>query len=989
MEFALEPLQEKITHIHPNKFIRVATPLYKRRGKLTATVRSDWVERLFVLTDTALYWYRLSEDLGGGLLKIGPQALGSEQLGTQQGRVDVRHVVSIKQVELHGDHYGRTPEELQKLGPRYQLEIATVLPEPASHHVLGCNNKLELDEWHAALSRTLSALVSPLTPTPTPPTDGLLRLDLLGVLALGSMQKAREQLLKNVLGQGGWSTRFLVLTPEYLYFFKDTNTPKKAQQEDAPFLALGSSLRSGEFVFGQERGRMSLANAECASESVREEGKAYTQLTLTGALSGLSQDSLMQKGLSKLSKVSEMGVARFKAVLRTDNAAEAAEWCAVLRFACGAQRQQGYARLQAAITDGDVSTAASMAQELARIAAVVPSLQRPDRGISASLGLASGLGLPRPGSPHSPKGDSPKAVRESHLSRSAPTGTASPHQVPGFQPLMGGAWMGEERLDGGLVSPRSPTGQSMCSSDDEGGGPAPGHSIRAELPNAAAARGSRLAGLQAENDALKRRLATQEGQLRGALLKGESMQLALRRIAEAAAISAGDRPRSPSDEMVLTGGPPPSLDAALAAPVSTSPVLLRLDTDTRTSVIVERLEAEGQHLQAAELMAAKLESMAHGQAKTRSVAAFAAGATTFGAAGVIAVEDVRIADDSDDEDETKRSPVVPARGEGGEGVSPMQPSSGDESPPHELAAEVEVKLETPSTPPSPSSSSAPPATPPAPAAPPSALTRPPAKGEAGYTLSGSAHAGFELCNGDGTSFDVRIGPNYKKTGKKAPSLDAPYVVATADLLRRPKALYDVAQQIKLPPPPDPDVANDTGLPRRLVLNLILPNEQPSLTSAKTDGECVQLIVVFTASTAQLRAWQQSDMPAARLYTKWIAGWAESTELKERLKLLSKVENITDLGSAFGFASKYNGKPALITKSGQIAQGEDYIEMGINTFRFAFLTKKGVNMSLPRSNEMVLQAGVTIEGREDDELPEQMIAVAYVKHLDLTQGSTDI
>ena len=103
MEFALEPLQEKITHIHPNKFIRVATPLYKRRGKLTATVRSDWVERLFVLTDTALYWYRLSEDLGGGLLKIGPQALGSEQLGTQQGRVDVRHVVSIKQVELHGD----------------------------------------------------------------------------------------------------------------------------------------------------------------------------------------------------------------------------------------------------------------------------------------------------------------------------------------------------------------------------------------------------------------------------------------------------------------------------------------------------------------------------------------------------------------------------------------------------------------------------------------------------------------------------------------------------------------------------------------------------------------------------------------------------------------------------------------------------------------------------------------------------------------------
>ena len=94
------------------------------------------------------------------------------------------------------------------------------------------------------------------------------------------------------------------------------------------------------------------------------------------------------------------------------------------------------------------------------------------------------------------------------------------------------------------------------------------------------------------------------------------MQLALRRIAEAAAVSAGDRARSPSDEMVLTGAPPrltgapppPSSEtsgsrsqAPVAAPVRTSPVLQRLETDLRTSAIVERLEAEGQHLQAPNL----------------------------------------------------------------------------------------------------------------------------------------------------------------------------------------------------------------------------------------------------------------------------------------------------------------------------------------------------------------------------------------------------
>ena len=152
---------------------------------------------------------------------------------------------------------------------------------------------------------------------------------------------------------------------------------------------------------------------------------------------------------------------------------------------------------------------------------------------------------------------------------------------------------------------------------------------------------------------------------------------------------------------------------------------------------------------------------------------------------------------------------------------------------------------------------------------------------------------------------------------------------------------------------------------------------------------MQLILVFTATTAQLRAWQASGAPAAKLFTRYVANWADSAELKERLKLLSKVENLTDLGSAFGFAKQYNGKPALITKSGNISQGDDYLELGINSFRFAFLTKKGMRMALPRSAEMVLQAGITIEGRDDEELPEQMIAVAYIKNLDLMSGSSDI
>jgi hypothetical protein len=53
-----EDIKDDAHHIrgltHPGHYMIAATALYKRRGRLTATVRSDWVERLFVLTESAV-----------------------------------------------------------------------------------------------------------------------------------------------------------------------------------------------------------------------------------------------------------------------------------------------------------------------------------------------------------------------------------------------------------------------------------------------------------------------------------------------------------------------------------------------------------------------------------------------------------------------------------------------------------------------------------------------------------------------------------------------------------------------------------------------------------------------------------------------------------------------------------------------------------------------------------------------------------------------
>tara|TARA_B110001452_G_scaffold59625_1_gene46423 strand:- start:375 stop:3281 length:2907 start_codon:yes stop_codon:yes gene_type:complete len=952
-----------VARIHPRQHLRAAATLYKRRGKLTATVRSDWVERLFVLSDSALFWFDLE---GGPLDKLRP-ALHLERSSfldsAQQGRCDVRHVVSINTPELaEGALFGRTPEELQRLGPRYQLEITTVLAEPLAQHVLGCNNKAELEEWHAALSRAVAQVLPQTSTPPPPPSDGLMRLDLLGVLALGHMQKAREGMLK-----GGWSVRFLVLTREHLIFFKQTD---KASGEDEPeklFGTLGATIRSGEFIFGQERGRMAMANADVAADVVSESGRRYTQLTLTGALSGLDHGSMLQKGINKISKVSE-GTSRFKAVLRTEDPAEAAEWVAVLRHVCGHQRQQSYAKLEAAISTGDAHVAASVAQELALLAAAVPSLSRPRADSVPNMGSFS----------------------------------ARPSRPSGEFAALPSTDYGEPGEPG---SPQA-IGVELASSDEEmvevdveldGGG---GRDKRSS------SRSKSELQLLSENQLLRAKVAKQEANLR-------AMQAALLQIAESATNAAEPTPARlaptlPSHlslqlplQLPLTVDAPPPAGATAA---SSSGAGAATATHAETMAEVEQLEAEGNHLQAAELMAAQLEMLAKGQLSSPRVArgyAGGGGAPSGGTTRTFAVSAAEV------KKLEVRGSTITVQAEPAEPAEPAENVSDNIEPPPEMdrsTSEVTAASEchtseqiysdptdkseatavTTTSERAPAPAPAPePVSAPAPApAPPRATPR---EGEAGYTLVGSSHM---QQTGNGTTFAVRIGPSYKRYGKKEPSLPQVYELAAVDLIKRPTILYDVAKHIKLPPPPDVDQPNDTGLPRRLIVNMILPTDAPSLTSAKTDGECIQLIFVFTQSAAKLKAWQASGAPAAKLFTRWCAEAEHNTELKERLKLLSKVENIADLGSAMSFVKQYNGKPVLITKSGRISRGDDSFEMAMNAFRFSYITKKGVKFALSRGTaDMEIMSGITIEGREDDELPEQMIGVAHFKGIDfLNQAS---
>ena len=65
------------------------------------------------------------------------------------------------------------------------------------------------------------------------------------------------------------------------------------------------------------------------------------------------------------------------------------------------------------------------------------------------------------------------------------------------------------------------------------------------------------------------------------------------------------------------------------------------------------------------------------------------------------------------------------------------------------------------------------------------------------------------------------------------------------------------------------------------------------------------------------------------------------------------------------------------------------QMGVNTLRFGYITKKGMHHVMPKVREMRCHASFTIEGRENDELPEMAIAAARIRNLDMMKMATEI
>ncbi|GMI28869.1 hypothetical protein TeGR_g14188, partial [Tetraparma gracilis] len=238
--------------------------------------------------------------------------------------------------------------------------------------------------------------------------------------------------------------------------------------------------------------------------------------------------------------------------------------------------------------------------------------------------------------------------------------------------------------------------------------------------------------------------------------------------------------------------------------------------------------------------------------------------------------------------------------------------------------------------------------------------------------------------GNGTIFNVRKGPAYKKTGAKAPSLECLYDLYSCDLVRTPMRMKESGEMFT--PPHVPGVTDiQTGnayVPPMIIVSCGMPAFEPSLFGGEDDGPSYMAIFYFVIGERMLKELKDlsTASPAVKLLAEWCKRGEHENTIKGRFKCCCVLDDVDKLGLPAPIPS-YNGKPVIINKTGAFFRKENHIELTIDVHNFAYLARKGLYSIMPKFPTMKLNVGFVIEGRDDDELPECMMGVGKLCYMD--------
>ena len=248
------------------------------------------------------------------------------------------------------------------------------------------------------------------------------------------------------------------------------------------------------------------------------------------------------------------------------------------------------------------------------------------------------------------------------------------------------------------------------------------------------------------------------------------------------------------------------------------------------------------------------------------------------------------------------------------------------------------------------------------------------------------------CPGIASDFKLRVGPNYKKTGAKAPSGPSLFDLMGMDIYYSTERIENIASKVALPDEWTSMETNHPDVPPVFVVNGQVP--EVSLGSSvgsffvdKSDGPGWNYVLYFRLSSAVAEQLKdpESASPAVKLFLRYCQNahkedaYAEpSSEWYGRFKVVPMVDNLDSLNLP-AFISGYNAKPALIAKCGKFFKNEGKPFMGFDANVHAFGGLARSALGVLEIEDMIMEWGVCLESREEEEMPEVLIGANYLVH----------
>lgn len=264
-----------------------------------------------------------------------------------------------------------------------------------------------------------------------------------------------------------------------------------------------------------------------------------------------------------------------------------------------------------------------------------------------------------------------------------------------------------------------------------------------------------------------------------------------------------------------------------------------------------------------------------------------------------------------------------------------------------------------------------------------------------FSFFGSTH-NIPAYSTSGKNFHVR-NSGYKKTKEKVPSGESLYTFFGCDFVKadhtRIENMVDnwghefvgrISNHISARDSV-PRWSENCGLPEILVINCMCPYETGGMWgSHPVDDLGFNVLTYHYISPDTLKAAKSGKLTRSmELFRRFIES-GKSDRNGISLKKIGQAANVEDLGLP-GFIKGYNGKPVLVTASCNVIKSQcpRILELDYDIRQWSYAMRSALPGTVfPRFKIAEILLGWLIEGKTEDELPEQMLACCSASCFDV-------